>query len=229
MSKPMMRSNPAASEVRTAPTMPPAGPDRIASLPWKRRASVRPPFDCMKKSRTPASSAGHLLDIAPQDRREIRIDHGGIAAADELHERAHAMRHRDLREPGCPRHLGDGSFVLGKAVAVHEDDGDGAITLVESGAQVGARCLEVEGKHDLAARADALGHLHHLRVQHLRQHDMAIEDARPVLVGDAQRIAEAAGNAQHRRRALALEERVGRDRGAHFHCIDLFLARSAGM
>jgi hypothetical protein len=34
--------------VRAAPTMPPAGPDRIASLPWKERASARPPEDCMK-------------------------------------------------------------------------------------------------------------------------------------------------------------------------------------
>ena len=45
------RSRPARA-VRTAPTMPPAGPDRIASLPWNRRASVSPPFDCMNISRT---------------------------------------------------------------------------------------------------------------------------------------------------------------------------------
>ena len=57
MSKPMMRSSPAIAAVRAAPTMPPAGPDRIASLPWKPCASARPPFDCMKYSRVPASSA----------------------------------------------------------------------------------------------------------------------------------------------------------------------------
>ncbi len=32
-----------------------------AHLPWKRRASVRPPFDCMKKSRTPPNSAATWL------------------------------------------------------------------------------------------------------------------------------------------------------------------------
>ena len=37
-------SKPASRAVRTMPTMPPAGPDRIASLPWKRCASVRPPL-----------------------------------------------------------------------------------------------------------------------------------------------------------------------------------------
>ena len=42
--------------VRAAPTMPPAGPDRIASLPWNRCASANPPLDCMKYSRTPPSS-----------------------------------------------------------------------------------------------------------------------------------------------------------------------------
>ena len=57
MSKPMMRSSPAMAAVRAAPTMPPAGPDRMASLPWNRCASASPPFDCMKYSRTPASSA----------------------------------------------------------------------------------------------------------------------------------------------------------------------------
>ncbi len=47
MSKPMMRSRPAIRLVRTAPTTPPAGPDRMASLPWNISAPVRPPEDCM--------------------------------------------------------------------------------------------------------------------------------------------------------------------------------------
>ena len=46
-----------SSTVRTMPTMPPAGLDRIASLPWKPPASARPPDDCMKYSRTPGISA----------------------------------------------------------------------------------------------------------------------------------------------------------------------------
>ena len=42
--------------VRTMPTMPPAGTESIASLPWNARASVRPPLDWMKKIVTPAIS-----------------------------------------------------------------------------------------------------------------------------------------------------------------------------
>jgi hypothetical protein len=56
MSKPMTLSKPAASEVRTMPMIPPAGPERIESLPWKRCASVRPPFDCMNMTRAPGNS-----------------------------------------------------------------------------------------------------------------------------------------------------------------------------
>ena len=57
MSKPITRSKPAAWLTRAMPTMPPAGPERIESLPWNARASVRPPLDCMNCSRTPGMPA----------------------------------------------------------------------------------------------------------------------------------------------------------------------------
>ena len=52
MSKPMTRLKPAEVAVRAMPTMPPAGPDRMESLPRKRAAAVSPPFDCMNDSGT---------------------------------------------------------------------------------------------------------------------------------------------------------------------------------
>src|SRR5262245_36483231 len=54
MSKPITLAKPAARAVSTAPTTPPAGPDRIASLPRNSPAEVSPPEDCMKKSRDDA-------------------------------------------------------------------------------------------------------------------------------------------------------------------------------
>ena len=57
MSNPMTRPNPAAALLRAMPTMPPAGPDRMESLPRNRRASASPPLDCMNSTRTPGSSA----------------------------------------------------------------------------------------------------------------------------------------------------------------------------
>ena len=63
----------------------PAGRTRKhASLPRKRGASVKPPFDCMNISLWAAFGAaqlsGHLVDIAPENRREIGIDHRGVAS-----------------------------------------------------------------------------------------------------------------------------------------------------
>ena len=49
---------------------------------------------------------------------------------------------------------------------------------------------------------------------------MPVENARAVLVGDAQRVAEAARNEQRRGLAFALEERVGGDGGPHLHAVD---------
>ena len=56
MSNPITRLNPAAWAVRAMPTMPPAGPDRIESLPRNDCAPARPPWDCMNCTRTPGSS-----------------------------------------------------------------------------------------------------------------------------------------------------------------------------
>jgi hypothetical protein len=78
----------------------------------------------------------------------------------------------------------------------------------------------VQRLHHLALRAHALVRLDHLAVQQLGQHDVAVEQARPVLVGDAQRIAKAARGDQQRGLALALQQRVGGDRGAHLHALD---------
>ncbi len=80
-----------------------------------------------------------------------------------------------------------------------------------------ARRRLVERPPDLAVRAHALVDLDDARVQRLGQHDLPREDARPVLVGDAERVAEPARDRQRRRLALALEQRVGGDGRPHLH------------
>ena len=65
MSKPMILAKPASAAVSTAPTTPPAGPDRIASLPLNRWAEVSPPDDCMNKRRgLPPPERGRSVGIA---------------------------------------------------------------------------------------------------------------------------------------------------------------------
>src|SRR5947199_10664054 len=66
MSKPIRREKPASCPVCAIPTTPPAGPERIASLPWNSSAAVRPPEDIMNIRRmwpavlVPRGPAGSL-------------------------------------------------------------------------------------------------------------------------------------------------------------------------
>ena len=88
--------------------------------------------------------ARHLLHVAAQDRGQVGVDHRRVAAPDDLHERARLMAERHLGEadPPCDRaHL---RLVLGVAVGVHEDDGDGAVAVVVGGLELGLGLRLVE-------------------------------------------------------------------------------------
>ena len=80
--------------------------------------------------------------------------------------------------------------------------------------------VEIEFTLDRAVGAHALVDLGDALVEHFRLDDVAREDLWPRLVADPQRIAEAARDQQQRALALALEQRVGGDRGAHLHRAD---------
>ena len=56
MSKPIALAKPALAAVRAIATTPPAGPERIASLPANSSAAVRPPDDIMNMTRAPVRS-----------------------------------------------------------------------------------------------------------------------------------------------------------------------------
>ena len=128
MSKPMIR--PCAGDLAGPHRADHAArrPDRIASLPWNRRASVSPPrrlHEHQLAGHVAVEGRRHPVDVAPQDRRQIGVDDGGVAAADHLHQRADPVADRDLREARRPRELRRPRLVLPVAVAVHEDDGAG--------------------------------------------------------------------------------------------------------
>ena len=125
MSKPMTRSKPASCDIRAMPTMPPAGPDRIASLPRKCPASAQPAVGLHEHQPDAGQLVGDVLDVAAQDGREVGVDDGRVAARDELHQRADLAGQRDLREADACGQLADRLLVGGVEVAVHADDGDG--------------------------------------------------------------------------------------------------------
>ena len=162
----------------------------------------------------------HLLHVAAQDRREVSIDHGGVAAPDQLHQRAYLVRHADLREADLACQPFGGEFVCRIAPAVHEDDRHARQPRVERRPEALAQMRLVERLDHLAVRPHAFHRFDHPAVEQLGQHDAPIEDARPLLVADAQRIAKPPGRDQQGRLALAFEQRVGRDRGAHLHALD---------
>ena len=159
----------------------------------------------------------HAIHIAAQNRRQIGIHHRRIAARHQLHERAHAVGHRNLRKPDLPRQAFGRQLVLDVAVAVNKHDGAGSQTVRERRLQSGAQRRLVERLDDLAAGAHPLSRFDHAFVQQFRKHDVAVEQPRPRLGRDPQRVAEAARDDQHSALALALEQRVGGHRRAHLH------------
>ena len=164
---------------------------------------------------------GDLIHIAAQDGRQIRVNHRGVTARHQLHQGADLVRGRYLTEADRPRRIGDGFFIFEKPIAMHEHDGNRAVTLGVGHAELTLRRSKIKRHQHLAARARALIHLRHFRVQQFGQHDIAVKQARTVLVGDAQGITKAARDQQQCFFTLAFEQRVGGHGGAHLDRFDL--------
>ena len=162
----------------------------------------------------------HLTDILPQDRRKIGIDDGGVAAADQLDERRDLVAHRHLRKADLARERGHALLVLGVAIGVHEHDRDRLDAVGACGRKLPAQRRQVGLVLDRAVGAHALVHFDDALVEHLRFDDVACENLRPRLVADLERVAKTLGGDEQGTLALALEQRIGRDRGAHLHSAD---------
>ena len=162
-----------------------------------------------------ADPVGHPVHVTAQAGAQVGVDHGGVAAGHQLDERAHPVAGRDLGEADGPGDPGQLLFVLREAVAVHEHDGHRAQAVGKGGAQVMLGLLPVERHQHPAGRVHPLVHLDHPLVQQLGQDHVAGEQLRPVLVADAQGVAESAGDDQERPFAGSFEQSVGGHGGAH--------------
>ena len=67
---------------------------------------------------------------------------------------------------------------------------------------------------------DALRHLDCARVKHRRLLDVPRENLGPRLVADLERVAEILADDEQNPIALAFEQRIGGDRGAHLDAVD---------
>ena len=165
--------------------------------------------------------AGHLVHIAPQNGRQVGVHHGGVAPADELHHGAGFVRGAYLREAYFAGQPCGGSFVFGIAVAVHEHHRHAAQALVELGLQARAQRRLVQRLQHGALRIKAFLGLQHGGVQKFGQHNVAVEQARAVLVGNAQRVAKTPRGDQQCGLALPFQQCVGGHGGAHLHALHL--------
>ena len=136
----------------------------------------------------------------------------------------------DLRKAELARQRHHALLMIAVAIGMHQHDGDSADAVGARALQFDAHGVEIDlalygavGAHPLVDLDDAL-------VEHVRLDDVLGEDFRPRLVADAQRVAEALGDQKQRPLALALQERIGGDRRAHFDGGDLLARdRRAGL
>ena len=167
-----------------------------------------------------AQFAGNLFDITTQDRRQIGIDHGGIPARDQLHQRADLMADGHLGKADVARNLFSCQFMCGIAITMHEHDGTGANAAVIDFLQVRPQGIKVHPFELFALRVKTTGGLDHGFIKRFRQDDVAIKQTRAVLIGQTQRIAEALVGDQNSAVALTFEKGVGCNRCAHFDSFD---------
>ena len=163
---------------------------------------------------------GDLIDVAAQNGRQIRIHHRGVAARNQTQQRRYDMARRDLREPGLACQCHQPPFMRWVFPCMHHHNGAGRNTLRTSRLQRLPRAIFVELFDLDAARIDAAANFRDGFVQHRGQLDGQIEQPRPRLVANAQNVGETAVHQQQRPFALALQQRVGRDCGAHLHAVD---------
>ena len=111
---------------------------RVDARPLSRVAS-RPPTPTLPHKGGGIEIARDLRHVAAQDRREIAVDHRGVAAADKLDQRRDFVAGGDLLEAELARQRGDVLFVVAVAVGVHQHDGDGVDAVLLGALQARSR------------------------------------------------------------------------------------------
>ncbi len=188
--------------------------DRVAAVEGAGRGEAARAFHELRFDAI-AQLSDKLIDIVPQDRRQIGIGERRVAAPDQLDERADVVAGRNLRKADLARDRGEALFVRGVAIAMHQydrDTGDAAI------ARRLKRCVRgtfVERPQDVAVGADALGDFGNLGVRRRDAVEPPREQVGAVLITDGERIAEPPRDREQGRRALAFEQCVGRDGRTH--------------
>lgn len=127
------------------------------------------------------------------------------------------MADRNLRKTHTPRNLPRAALMGGMGVGVHEDNRNRCNAFRFYRTQIPFKGCLIERPLDRAVRAHALISTDHIAIEHRRLDDVARKDIGARLIADFELILEPSRDDQHRLFALALQQRIGRDRRAHFH------------
>ncbi|MNX61187.1 hypothetical protein D3C86_921140 [compost metagenome] len=165
--------------------------------------------------------ARHLIHVTLEDRRQIGVNHRGVAARNEFDQRADFVRGRHLREAHFARNTGRALFMARGVPGVHKHDSHCADAAVVGGLHAGAQAGFIQVANEFAIGGHALVGFDDGFIKHFGQHDIAVEQPGPVLIGNPQRIAKAARRNKQRAFALAFQQGVGGDGGAHLHALNL--------
>ena len=195
-----------------------AGQDRVLAAERRR---LRQPATRLHEIQLHAGQlARHLVDVAPQDRRQIGVDHRRVAPRNDPQQRARRVAGRDLGKPRRPRQLGQALLVGRVLPRVHQHDGAGMDAVGHGSGERRAGGGLVQRLDLDAVHIDAATNLNHPLVQQARQLDVQVEQARAGLVADAQRVRKPAVHDQERALPPPFQQRVGGDGGAHLHAVD---------
>ncbi len=144
-------------------------------LPMKGVGLGEPAAGLHEQQLHPRHLGGHLIDIAPQNGREIGVDHRGVAPRDKLHQRAGFMRGAHLRKADFASNARRSKLMRGLAPAVHEHNRRRTQPGIEGILQIAPQGLGIERLQYRAICAYALLRLDHLAVKQLGQHDAAVK------------------------------------------------------
>jgi hypothetical protein len=97
-------------------------------------------------------------DIAPEDRGEIGVDLGGVAAPDIFHQRAHLMAGRDQGEAYGASEIGHRIFTRRVAIAVEKQRRNRPDSFLVSGFETLAGAREIDGPQHFALGRDPFIH-----------------------------------------------------------------------
>ncbi len=131
------------------------------------------------------------------------------------------MAQRNLRKAARSRDVGGLPLMLGVSVRMQERNRHRPETCKMRCREFIRQLSPIERDQNVASSRQPLLRLDHPGVEHIWLHDAQSKDIGARLRADFERVGKTGGHHQHGRIALALEQRVGCDRGTHFYGSDL--------